>query len=183
MNNPDSTPFESPRQGGNFDLDAIVRAAVEAADGDLPEAARLIETQAKKNSDLLAAITFPYLTRAIWELVRLHARVEKRIIWQAPNADPKGQNGHRVKHMADDNFRSLMALTLPIEGLPRLGDATRVQLEEAIHFYQSHAKDMQSKSRFLEMVLHALPAKKPNTKVRDCLTETQLEKFREQVKA
>lgn len=159
-----------------IELSSVVQAAVDSCNGDLLQAAQLLERQAHNDAELSQAVTAPFLTRACWDLIRQYARTERRYIWQAPHADPQGQKGARVTHLAASNALTLLNMPLPITGLPRLGEALREQVEEAAIYYSTHAKDAIIKAKFLALIAQTLPKGK---RVAEKFNEAQLVKLRE----
>lgn len=170
---------EEPRYPRDFtagppvDVHASVLAAVETAKGDLPQAARLLEAAALKDAELLNAITKRYLSKACWELLRGYASNTRCEIWRAPNIPTPDREKDRVQHLARANAATLYDFRLPIEGLPRLGDATKGEVQQAATFYLRQAVDMAGKGRFLVAVVGLMKGTKP---VRLQLKLTDLER-------
>jgi hypothetical protein len=163
--------IEQEESGGSMVLEAV-QAAVEEAKNDLASASGVLEEMTRANRELYDQIMEPHIGPACWRLIQQYAQRERKVIWYSPNTD-KAMNGGRVKYLAAANARSLMEMTLPIPGLPRLGDCSKDQVQRAMAYYQDHATDMGRKARFLEMI-DALV--KPNSIVRKQVKLEQLQK-------
>ena len=163
---------EEPEENGNHIVLEAIQAAVEEAKSDLATAASILEGKTRQNRALYDEIMEPHIGPACWRLIQQYARAERQVIWQSSNTD-KGMNGQRVKYLAATNAQSLLEMTLPIRGLPRLGDCSKDQIQQAMAYYRDHANDMSHKAKFLELV-HALI--KPDSIVRKQLKLTQLQK-------
>ena len=157
-----------------------VRRAVTSARGNLPDAARLLEMWVREDRDLFDLICSPFVPRACWDLLRAYVQQERKGIWAGESPQPDShdptQRGSRIHYLARSNFESLFDFRLPIGGMPKLGESTYQQVQEAIAFYHGHAEDMKRKGDWLALVLHALSprSKKP---VKDQVSLVQLQRL------
>lgn len=151
-----------------------VATAIAESNGDFPLAAKILEDMAKKDRELFRQICEPSLPAACWELMRQRGMHERKLLWSTSNFDPKGIRGNRVEYLARANFESLFDFPLPIKGLPKLGDCTKEQIEEARDFYLERSRDFSQKGKFLDMIARVL---KPGVSVSKQVTVDRLEKF------
>lgn len=152
-----------------YSISELARQALEHANGDVAEAARYLEQQAKRQTSVWLTITESLISSACYDAVRAVCRKERRAIWTAPNYDQGGNGGRVVAHA-----KSLMDLCLP--GGKRLADATKDDLLKARDFYYKQADTMRQFGCFLEV----LSEKVKRSTVSDKLTEDELQKIKEQ---
>ena len=151
----------------------FVSQAFEQAKGEAIEASKILESWAKKDRSFADVILMPQLPSVCWQLVREYCQEERRLVWNYPTHSVSG-NGDRIKSLADETAKMFMEMYLPIPGLPKLGDATKEQIEEAAYFCQKQSIDMRQKADFFFMVHRSVKKGKP---VRSQLTEQKLKDF------
>ena len=141
-------------------VNEAARRALDDANGDAREAARMLEQAARTASPLREALTDPLIAGACWDAVRGQVRKERAAIWTTPNvasgptAKPQAlaAQADRVVQLATGTLRMF-----PLPGGKRLGEATRQEIAEAAHFYERQAGDMAHKARWLQLVAQSVP--------------------------
>ena len=177
----DSTPNGHQENQPSFTISPSVQDAVsqcyKQANGNAQEAARLLLLAAQANSRLKEAILNPHLMTHCWQLICQHSRNERARICaplyqeDATKIDLAGK-GERLAHLAAANARTLFDFPLPLEGLPKLGDASKDQVLASAEFYVKQANDMTTKSRWLNLIAKA---SKQGKAIREQFTLIQLE--------
>lgn len=150
----------------DVDLPALARQFL-GEDGDVRAATTAFAAYARSNRKVRDTLTEPLIEDACYNLIRRQVRSERRAIWLTPNYDEKQNAEGALVHAA----RSLMDFRLPIEGNPRLADASRDEIAAAVGFYETQAKDMAFKARWLTLVGQHVPAEKT---VGDVLNDDRL---------
>lgn len=166
---------KNPKDNAAEIISIAAKAALKKAAGDSRNAAILMEQGARKNPALYKALTEPYLTDACWEAVRLQAHTHRKRIWNAPaESKPAGkemvgtkfgassgtdaaEQKSRVVALARGNAATLLNFPLPIQGLPRLGEADLGMLKQAAEFYRKSANDQGAKAKWLSLIIKAMP--------------------------
>jgi hypothetical protein len=152
-------------------IGAAAKAALKKSAGNPQNAAVLMQEGAKKNPALYKALTEPYLADACWQAVRAAAHTERKKVWTGsepkPPANPNAVGSKfgaaaqaqvdRVVSLARGNVATLLDFPLPIQGLPRLGEATLAMLKQAADFYKKSAADMSTKAKWLKLIISAMP--------------------------
>lgn len=159
------------------------RRAYDDANGDVQEAARMLEHAARSNSPLRDALVEPLIAGACWDAVRGQVRFKRAAIWHAPNvaSGPAAKSEavqaqtDRVVHLATGTLRMF-----PLPGGKRLGEATRQEIAEAAGFYERQAGDMAHKARWLQLVAQSVPAGKT---AGDVLTDERLAELQTEARA
>lgn len=116
----------------------IAEAAVDAADGEILKAARLMEQEVLADPQKYRALMDPLVASACHQAVAGVVRQTREKIWTAPNYTAGG-NGHRVHVLAS----AQMLMMFPLPGGKRLGEATRDEVlagAEAIEHGYSPAR-------------------------------------------
>lgn len=169
------TPFTVPHE--EINLPALAARAFEATAKDAPAAAKLLEQWARADATLARAILDPHLPSACWHLIVQQCRYARRVIWEAPRYSASGK-GERVAHLATENARALLDMTLPLTGEPLLRNATREQVEEAAIYYEKRAANMQEKCTWLRLIAKRA---KDGIAIGEQFTEAALRKLQAQV--
>lgn len=171
----EAQPTEQGHEGKSESQGDIVheaaRAALTASNEEAQAAARRLERMAREDFELYRALMDKQLSKACWLAVSRCCRQDKKPIWTPPNFDAAG-NGARLQALAQEAESYYFdRWKLPIEGLPKLGDATKAQLIEAVLLLEKQAKTQLTRARFFSLIAAQLPAGK---KVRDVFTEKKL---------
>ena len=150
-------------------------AAMEEAKDDAGEAGRILVSKAKVNQKLYKKFMDPHVEGACWEYIRRVCRAERRAIIEAAAYDGDGER-ESMEGLAYSN--GLLDFPLPIAGFPRLGECEREQVMIAAQYYESHAKDMGHKGKWLRLVGQHLTE---DARVKDVLSKDRLQElFKEQ---
>lgn len=151
------------------------RHALDAAGGDIAQAAALLEQAVRKDKALWKALLDPLVAYACREAVLKQQREKRDRIWNPPSVDRPGiTNEARARILAASN---LLMFPLPIG--KTLGDATRGEIIEASELYRKQSKDMAHKARWLSLVLQSVPAGK---QVKHVLTHERLRELQQEAR-
>lgn len=145
--------------------------AMQEAKDDAEEAGRILVSKAKDNRKLYKKFMDPHLEGACWEFVRRVCRAERRAIIEAAAYDGDGER-ESMEGLAFSN--GLLDFPLPIPGFPRLGDCEREQVALAAQYYESHAKDMGRKGKWLRLVGQHLTE---GARVKDVMSKDRLKEL------
>lgn len=157
------------------------RRAFDDANGDVREAARMLELAVRMDTPLRIALTDPLLSGACWNAVRGQVRETRRAIWAAPKMPTAAQatalkeQSSRVVHLATGTLKMF-----PLPGGKRLGQATREEIVAASEFYARQAGDMSHKARWLQLVGQSVPAGRT---VAEALTDERLAELQSEARA
>lgn len=160
----------------NFDAVAdAARTAMEAAKGDVAQAAAAMERAVRSDPKLRDALTDPLIAGACMDAVRRVVHEVRRTIWSGPS-EPVIVSKAPVVDVAEQSARvaQLAAGTLmmfPLPGGKRLAEATREDVSKAAGFYDSQSRDMGVKARWLFLIAQSVPAGKT---VAEALTDKRL---------
>lgn len=146
---------------------------LESANGDVIEAAKLMEHEVQADDVKYRALMDPLLATACYAAVSQACRGARRDVWTAPNYTAGG-NGDRVHAMAAGNL-----LLFPLPGGKPLGEATKAEVIEAAVFYGKQASDMTVKARWLTRIGEQLTDEKTVAKV---FTEESLRTLQTEVR-
>jgi hypothetical protein len=160
---------------------ALAASSMDAAKGDVAKAAAAMEKAVRGDPVLREALTDPLIAGACMDAVRRIMREDRRTIWSGPSepivigkvpqADAAAQSA-RVAHLAAGNL-----LAFPLPGGKRLADATREDVSKAAGFYDSQARDMGVKARWLSLIAQSVPAGKT---VAEALTDKRLRELQQE---
>jgi hypothetical protein len=150
--------------------------ALKKAKGDARRATDILMDEARRDTELYTELMEPWLSQAAYAAIRQLCQRERKAIWTAPNYDRAG-SGARVVDLAKGNAESLLNFRLPIDGLPRLGDATREEVAMAAEYYGSRAKDMGAKARWLTLICQSITGRK---KVKSVLSDARLRELQDE---
>lgn len=159
-----------PSQDPHTDIVAdAALAALEKSGGNQMEAAKALAARAKRVPEIKAALLEPLLEYACAQAVGVQIRRFRERVWNPPEA-PANDRSAALQLMAAE-----MLSNFPLPGGMMLGDATRADIAKAAHFYETQAKDMAHKGRWLQLVGQGLPDGK---RVRDVLSEDRLHELK-----
>lgn len=158
------------RKQSAITISDVARKALDDANGNVDEAAKMFEVAVRQSMALRDQLTEPLIAEACRAAVRKEVREERRTVWVVPTAKPAQVD---VKAQAD-RVVQLAAGTLamfPLPGGQRLGEATREEISTAAEFYGRQAADMGVKARWLRLIAQSVP---DGRKVGDVLSDARL---------
>lgn len=176
-------PIATKENGNNgqakINLHEVAERCMKQANGNVVQASQYLREMMKNDTELRYAILAPFEVKASYEVIANYARRERVYIWRAPNDDGQGRPD-RVHALVKANVDIIMEMTLPIRGLPKLGDCTKEQVLEAISWYRGHIEDMTGKMQFLEAVTSLMKSTDKANTVRQLIKSVELYKLHQQ---
>jgi len=141
----------------------LASICIEDSDGDWSAAADLMEARVRDDRSLRDELTDPLISSAVWAAIRGASRKTRTAFHRAPNKAPSNDG---IKAVAKSWY------DYPIYGGVRLGDATKDEILAAVDGYRVQEESNRARREFMERIASKLKASK---KVRECLTEQQIE--------
>ena len=120
---------------------------------DAYDAAVLLEKAVRKTKALRDTLTEPLISAAVMGEIRAICRMNRKRVWETPDHRVE-DDSQGVQALAEDKFDDLKeSWTLPIAGLPKLGEATRDQLVHARAYYGGQKTAAGWRERWLGAIL------------------------------
>jgi hypothetical protein len=149
------------------------RAALKQANGNLEEAARILESNVRTNERLWRALLEPLVRDACYFAVSKQQREVRERVWSPAPPRPGVTGESRARILAAANL-----LMFPLPSGKFLGEASRGEVAEAAEFYSKQSRDMAHKARWLSLVSQSVP---PGKTVKVILTHERLRELQQEV--
>ena len=161
-------------------LGNLVATTVEKQGYDREAAATAIMIRLARSPKLFTEVATPLVEQAVSDLVALACRQHNNQMMANAGQSDKIELGPQttsrdafLASMARTNRSWLDQFTLPIPGSPKLGDATKAQLQQAGDFHRGQEAGHRRKLDFFTALVRRVPTGKT---VRECLTDEQVDK-------
>jgi len=156
-------------------IDEIATEALEKAKGDVIKATAIMAKRVLDNDVLYHRLMDPLVQNACYDVVRGLIRKNRGQIYNMPQPTPE-RASLGVLSLATGLLATL--LDFPLPGGKRLGDATRVEINGHVVFYETQSKDMRIKARWLKLVAGRL--RRDDVTVAEVLSDKQLRRLKEE---